>query len=61
MGHLGLGMDSGVGSSRPHYGGIFPGDFPEAVLQDFLDGEAVGLHLPAVISGSLIFDNEFKF
>ena len=54
-----LGVDTGVGPSRTHHRGVFPGDFLQAVLDNFLDGESVGLHLPAVITGSLIFDEEF--
>ena len=61
MGNLGFGMDSRIGPPRSHHGLVFPGDFLEAVLQDCLDGGAVGLYLPPVIAGSLIFDDEFQF
>ena len=53
-GYLAMGVDSGVGSSRPLWKDQFAGDVLDSLGECSLDGGKAGLNLPAVKWGSIV-------
>ena len=59
-GHLGQGVDPGVGPAGTDYRDLPAGHDEQRRFDLALNGSVVFLALPAMVVGAVVFDNQFK-